>query len=164
MQDVWEVLDEDLKESEIAYPPEEKAAKEKVSLSLSDDVNSEAGREVERNEELRRGWQQSAVPCAAGSHGGAGLLQHLAQGPQAQPQSVLNAKEAAAQNNVQWSLFIERKTMEQFFYTETMTVMNADADFRSLLKPSALLRYVEQISTDHARAFGMDDQSSKNAV
>ena len=37
--------------------------------------------------------------------------------------------------------------MEQFFYTETMTVMNADADFRSLLKPSALLRYVEQIST-----------------
>ena len=34
--------------------------------------------------------------------------------------------------------------MEQFFYTETMTVMNADADFRSLLKPSALLRYVEQ--------------------
>ena len=30
--------------------------------------------------------------------------------------------------------------MEQFFYTETMTVMNADADFRSLLKPSALLR------------------------
>ena len=43
--------------------------------------------------------------------------------------------------------------MEQFFYTETMTVMNADADFRSLLKPSALLRYVEQISTDHARAF-----------
>ena len=68
-----------------------------------------AGREVERNEELRRGWQQFAVPCAAGSHGSAGLLQHLAQGPQAQPQSVLNAKEAAAQNNVQWSLFIERK-------------------------------------------------------
>ena len=26
--------------------------------------------------------------------------------------------------------------MEQFFYTETMTVMNADADFRSLLKPT----------------------------
>ena len=45
--------------------------------------------------------------------------------------------------------------MEQFFYTETMTVMNADADFRSLLKPSALLRYVEQISTDHARAFAL---------
>lgn len=52
--------------------------------------------------------------------------------------------------------------MEQFFYTETMTVMNADADFRSLLKPSALLRYVEQISTDHARAFGMDDQFFKD--
>mgnify|MGYP000484449337 FL=1 len=52
--------------------------------------------------------------------------------------------------------------MEQFFYTETMTVMNADADFRSLLKPSALLRYVEQISSDHARAFGMDDQFFKD--
>ncbi len=43
-----------------------------------------------------------------------------------------------------------------------MTVMNADADFRSLLKPSALLRYVEQISADHARAFGMDDQFFKD--
>lgn len=52
--------------------------------------------------------------------------------------------------------------MEQYFYTETMTVMNADADFRSLLKPSALLRYVEQISADHARAFGMDDQFFKD--
>ena len=41
MQDVWEVLDEDLKESEIAYPPEEAAAKEKVFTALSDDVNSE---------------------------------------------------------------------------------------------------------------------------
>ena len=29
--------------------------------------------------------------------------------------------------------------MEQFFYTETMTVMNADADFRSMLKPNAML-------------------------
>ena len=41
MHDVWEVLDEDLKESEIAYPPEEKATKEKVFTALSDDVNSE---------------------------------------------------------------------------------------------------------------------------
>ena len=48
--------------------------------------------------------------------------------------------------------------MEPNFYTETATVLNADADFRSLLKPSALLRYVEQVSADHARAFGMDDQ------
>ena len=54
--------------------------------------------------------------------------------------------------------------MEQFFYTETMTVMNADADFRSLLKPSALLRYVEQISTDHARALVWMTSSSKIAV
>ena len=41
MHDVWEVLDENLKESEIAYPPEEAAAKEKVFTALSDDVNSE---------------------------------------------------------------------------------------------------------------------------
>ena len=40
--------------------------------------------------------------------------------------------------------------MEPNFYTETATVLNADADFRSLLKPSALLRYVEQVSADHA--------------
>ena len=52
--------------------------------------------------------------------------------------------------------------MEQFFYTETMTVMNADADFRSLLKPSALLRYVEQVAADHARTFGMTDQFFKD--
>ena len=52
--------------------------------------------------------------------------------------------------------------MEPNFYTETATVLNADADFRSLLKPSALLRYVEQVSADHARAFGMDDQFFKN--
>ena len=52
--------------------------------------------------------------------------------------------------------------MEQFFYTETMTVMNADADFRSLLKPSALLRYVEQVSADHARTFGMTDRFFKD--
>ena len=47
--------------------------------------------------------------------------------------------------------------MEPNHYTETVTVLNADADFRSLLRPSALLRYVEQVSADHARAFGMDD-------
>ena len=43
-----------------------------------------------------------------------------------------------------------------------MTVINADADFRSLLKPSALLRYVEQVSADHARTFGMTDQFFKD--
>ena len=41
MHAVWEVLDEELKESEIAYPPEEEAAKEKVFTALNDDVNSE---------------------------------------------------------------------------------------------------------------------------
>lgn len=52
--------------------------------------------------------------------------------------------------------------MEPNFYTETATVLNADADFRSLLKPSALLRYVEQVSADHARTFGMTDQFFKD--
>ena len=41
MHDVWEVLDEDLKSSEIAYPSEEDAAREKVFTALSDEVNSE---------------------------------------------------------------------------------------------------------------------------
>ena len=41
MHDVWEVLDEDLKTSEIAYPSEEDAAREKVFTALSDEVNSE---------------------------------------------------------------------------------------------------------------------------
>ena len=37
--------------------------------------------------------------------------------------------------------------MEQFYYQGTAVVENADADCHSLLKASALLRYVEQIST-----------------
>lgn len=48
--------------------------------------------------------------------------------------------------------------MEQFYYQGTAVVENADADCHSLLKASALLRYVEQISTMHARHFGMDDK------
>ena len=86
MEAVQEVLDEDLRDSEIAYPPEELAAKERVFTALSDDVNSE------RDEELRRGRQQPAVPVAAGRHGGAGLLQHLAQTAQKEPQPVLNRR------------------------------------------------------------------------
>ena len=41
MESVREVLDEDLRDSEIAYPPEELSAKERVFTALSDDVNSE---------------------------------------------------------------------------------------------------------------------------
>lgn len=41
MSAVWEVLDEDLKYSEIAYPSEEVEAKEKVFTALSEEVNSE---------------------------------------------------------------------------------------------------------------------------
>lgn len=48
--------------------------------------------------------------------------------------------------------------MEQFYYEDTAVVENADADCHSLLKASALLRYVEQISSMHARHFGMDDK------
>ena len=38
---MYGVLDEDLKTSEIAYPSEEDAAREKVFTALSDEVNSE---------------------------------------------------------------------------------------------------------------------------
>ena len=41
MESVREILDEDLADSEIAFPPEEIEAKEKVFTALSDDVNSE---------------------------------------------------------------------------------------------------------------------------
>ena len=41
MQKVWDILDEDLKYSEIAYPSEEVEAKEKVFTTLSDEVNNE---------------------------------------------------------------------------------------------------------------------------
>ena len=47
--------------------------------------------------------------------------------------------------------------MELNHFTETATVLNADCDFHRKLKPSALLRYVEQAAADHARAYGMDD-------
>ena len=48
--------------------------------------------------------------------------------------------------------------MELNHYIQTAVVRNGDTDFRSLLKPGALLRDVEQISADHARAFGMTDE------
>lgn len=47
--------------------------------------------------------------------------------------------------------------MEPFFYELDVEVQSTDADFRSLLKPSALMRYVESISSAHARKFGMTD-------
>ena len=36
--------------------------------------------------------------------------------------------------------------MERREYSETMTALDGDSDFRRQLKPSALLRYVEQVS------------------
>ena len=42
-------------------------------------------------------------------------------------------------------------------YTYHTTVLNADGDFRRMIKPSALFRYVEQAAAYHARAYGMDD-------
>lgn len=55
-------------------------------------------------------------------------------------------------------LFIGKgKNMSEYrSYTEQMTVLDGDSDFRRCLKPSALFRYVEQVSADHARAYGMD--------
>ncbi len=47
--------------------------------------------------------------------------------------------------------------MEYHTFTEPAMVLNADGDFRRMLKPSALFRYVEQAAADHARAYGMDD-------
>ena len=41
MESVREILDEDLADSEIAFPPEEVEAKEKVFTALSDEVNNE---------------------------------------------------------------------------------------------------------------------------
>lgn len=41
MHDVWEMLDDELKYSEIAYPSEEIAAKEATFTALSDEVNSQ---------------------------------------------------------------------------------------------------------------------------
>lgn len=41
MESVREILDEDLADSEIAFPPEEVEAKEKVFIALSDEVNNE---------------------------------------------------------------------------------------------------------------------------
>ena len=48
-------------------------------------------------------------------------------------------------------------------YTEQMTVLDGDSDFRRCLKPSALFRYVEQVSADHARAYGMDPRLFQGA-
>lgn len=47
--------------------------------------------------------------------------------------------------------------MEYHTYTGHAMVLNADGDYRRMLKPSALFRYVEQAAADHARAYGMDD-------
>ena len=49
-------------------------------------------------------------------------------------------------------------TTERRGYTETLRALDGDCDFRRLLKPSAMMRYVEQVSTDHARAHNMDYQ------
>lgn len=49
-------------------------------------------------------------------------------------------------------------------YTYHTTVLNADGDFRRMIKPSALFRYVEQAAADHARAYGMDDAFLKRTT
>lgn len=48
--------------------------------------------------------------------------------------------------------------MERREYSETMTALVVTAISAASSKPSALLRYVEPVSADHARAYGMDRQ------
>lgn len=48
--------------------------------------------------------------------------------------------------------------MEPFFYEMDVQVQSNDADFRKLLRPSGLLRFVEQVSEAHVMAFGMTDE------
>ena len=47
--------------------------------------------------------------------------------------------------------------MEKYSFSQPVQIQNAAVDFRRRMKPSALLRCIEQISTDHACAYGMDD-------
>ena len=54
--------------------------------------------------------------------------------------------------------------MEQFFYTETMTVMNADADFRSLLKPAPCCAMWSRFRQTTPAPLVWMTSSSKNAV
>ena len=147
MQKVWDILDEDLKYSEIAYPSEEVEAKEKVFTALSDEVNNELDVKWSEMKSYDEGRQRRCVPDAAACHGGAGLLQHLAQAAQKDPESVLRRKSPLRQSLWQCEAMmegssLERKRMNQ--YTYHTTVLNADGDFRRMIKPSALFRYVEQ--------------------
>ena len=41
---------------------------------------------------------------------------------------------------------VYKRQSEYRSYTEQMTVLDGDSDFRRCLKPSALFRYVEQVS------------------
>jgi hypothetical protein len=72
------------------------------------------------------------------------VLQHLAEAAQKIAQYVLTPYRL----RLPWcGLFLIEKeclTMELNHFTETFTVLNADGDFRRMLKPSALFRYVEQ--------------------
>ena len=48
--------------------------------------------------------------------------------------------------------------MEVAEYSDDVRIQSWDADFRRLMKASALLHYSEQVAADHARIFGMDDK------
>ena len=102
-----------------------------------------------------RGRQRYLFLMLLAAIAGSGLLQYLAQGAQENAQYVLNLRGLCG--GVQ-PLFIGKgKNMSEYrSYTEQMTVLDGDSDFRRCLKPSALFRYVEQVSADHARAYGMD--------
>ena len=106
---VWEMLDEDLKYSEIAYPSEDIAAKEKVFTALSDEVNSELDVKWSEMKSYDEGGSGVSVPDAAGGDAGSGLLQYLAQGAQENAQYVLNLRGLCGRR---YSPFLIRKGKE----------------------------------------------------
>ena len=86
---VWDILDEDLKYSEIAYPSEEIAAKEKVFTALSDEVNSELDVKWSEMKSYDEGGSGYLFLMLLAGDAGSGLLQYLAQGAQENAQYVL---------------------------------------------------------------------------
>ena len=89
MESVREILDEDLADSEIAFPPEEVEAKEKVFTALSDEVNELTSRWSEMEELQTRARSCHLFRAAAHGWWHWFLHCHLHQGPPPQPQHVL---------------------------------------------------------------------------
>ena len=108
MQKVWDILDEDLKYSEIAYPSEEVEAREKVFTALSDEVNNELDVKWSEMKSYNEGGRAALCSCCCCLHGSAGLLQYLAQAAQKDPESVLRRKGPLRQSLWQCKAMTER--------------------------------------------------------